>query len=143
MPAAIVEFAKKETPDQRHGFRPICGELTIDIDIAGLPGHQLEFAEANGVLPQEGAKLRAIVTVSHWNHPATLSMHSGPQISSATVRNSRSGFTFAGTSSKTEKSRGSSNRRRTCVSPGLRRNRSSNAWALSPFPFRPSHTRMA
>ena len=47
-------------------------------------------------------------------------MESAPQICSTAALNSLSGRTFAGTSSSTEKSRGDSRRKRTCVSPGLR-----------------------
>ena len=43
--------------------------------------------------------------------PATFSTQAGPQICSTAALNSRSGRTFAGTSSSTEKSRGASSRR--------------------------------
>ena len=43
---------------------------------------------------------------------------------------------------KRSKAEGASRRSRTCVSPGLRRNNSSSACALSTLPLRPSHTRI-
>src|ERR1035441_5513126 len=76
-------------------------------------------------------------------HPATCSTHAGPQIRSTAALNSRSGRTFAGTSSSTEKSRGAPSRSRTEVVPGLRLKSSSNAAARSTPPSRPIHTRMA